>query len=168
MQRSIVAGLVVGLAVTMVTAAGASAQTGAETAVNSITPTELADTFASAGFAIEATRTPDGDPRLDGQSASGINFSVYFYDCTRAKAPACARVQFRASFSYDPSLATVDLNAFNRAWVFGKAYRYEDGDLAVELPVMLDGGVTQAHLAEQVMLWEAILGDWTDHIGWWD
>lgn len=110
--------------------------------------------------------TPDGYPQLSAETDDGIKFVVYFYRCDGVNFERCRLLQFRASFECDSRFAGFDINGFNRQWVYGKAYRWQNGNISVEHPIRVTGGVTRDNLIEHVALWQSIVSDWTVHVGW--
>ena len=163
--NSVLAGL--GSAVILAMAGTAGAETRQAEVYTQVSALDVGGILEAAGYTVEYTTDSDGEPRINSSTADGINFSIYFYDCSVGKFAECDTLQFRATFTLNQPLTDDSLNDFNRSWVFGKAYRYEDGDYAVELPLLLAEGVSGENLAEQVGLWEVIVDDWLIHVDWW-
>ena len=163
--KAVLAGL--GSVAILAAAGTAGAETRQAEVFTQISALDMGGILEAAGYSVDYTTDSDGEPKINSSTADGINFSIYFYDCTTGKFAECDTLQFRATFTLTNPLSDADLNAFNRSWVFGKAYRFEDGDLSLELPMLLAEGVSRQNLAEQVSLWETIVNDWLTHVNWW-
>ncbi len=132
------------------------------------TADDLVAALRAAGASdLETGTDPYGDPLVDG-SYEGLNFSVVFYKCDRAELQACGQLQYRVSFDMGLPAAESEalMQAWNRAWIFGKAYVDESGDLLLEHPTYLSGGVTADNLRRNADLWLEMLPDFAAHIGW--
>ena len=163
--KAIIAGL--GSAVVLTAAGTAGAETRQAEVYTQISALDMGGILETAGYIVEYTTDSDGEPKINSSTLDGINFSIYFYDCSTGKFAECDTLQFRATFTLNTPLTNDELNDFNQAWVFGKAYRFEDGDLSLELPMLLAEGVTSQNLSEHVSLWETIVSDWLTHVNWW-
>ena len=112
-----------------------------------------------------------GDATLSGMVA-GAPFDIYFYDCDGGGflAPArpdsaCLGVEYRAYFEGYPADAEL-VNAWNDANHYGTLWRDADEDLALQLNVVVEGGVTEENLRATYVWWgrvvesfEAFMGD---------
>lgn len=163
--KAVLAGL--GSAVILAAAGSAGAETMQAEVYTRISSLDMGGLLEAAGYSVEYTTDSDGEPKINSSTADGINFSIYFYDCTTGKFAECDTLQFRATFTLNSPLSSDQLNEFNRSWVFGKAYQFEDGDYSLELPMLLAEGVSGQNLSEQIGLWETIVADWLTHVNWW-
>ena len=161
---SVLAGM--GMAGTLALSGGAGAETRQAEVYTRISALDMGGILEAAGYPVEYSTDSDGEPKIESTTIDGINFSIYFYDCTAGKFAECDTLQFRAIFTLANPLTPDSLNDFNRSWVFGKAYAFEDGDLSLELPLLLAEGVSAQNLSEQIGLWETIVGDWLLHVNW--
>jgi hypothetical protein len=137
-----------------------------DTVIGQITPVQLAGLFKSQGYTATAGGLDTDGPWVDSTSKSGYNFTVNFYGCTTGKVKECNRLQFRATFTRKGADNDALMTQYDRAWVFGKAYTNTDGDMVLEYPINLTGGVTIDNLNDNILLWEDLLGDFTQEINW--
>lgn len=136
------------------------------TVVEAITPVQLAGLLEAKGYPATAGGLDTDGPWVDSTSLSGFNFTVNFYGCTAGKVKECNRLQFRAQFTRKTSVNDALMTQYDRAWVFGKAYVNSDGDMVLEYPINLTGGVTIDNVSDNLQLWEDVLGDFTMEINW--
>jgi len=114
---------------------------------------------------LEETTDDQGDPMVNAEY-DGLSFAVLFYNC---EGSGCEWGQFRASFersdlSHDAKLKII--NEWNLDWVFGKAYVNEDGDMILEQPFVVEGGVTQANLTNNAEEWLIAMKRYAKELGW--
>lgn len=128
----------------------------------SISPAELARVLAGEPQALSLERE-GADTVLSG-TVDETDFIVFFYECDGEgfAAPAqpdsaCLGFEYRAYF---PEF-TPDIEAIN-AWMqnhhYGAMWRDEDGDLAVQMNVIVEGGVTPRNIRTTFAWWRATLG----------
>lgn len=125
---------------------------------------EIKRLLAAAG--IESTLSSDryGQPLITAR-AGDTAFVVRTFECgVRNGETRCNRMQYRASFDLQSPPSRASMNAFNRTWVFGKAYVSEDGLAAIEYPLNLTLGVTEDNLVHNFALWVVILEEFIAHI----
>lgn len=98
----------------------------------------------------------DGDPFWT-VSQAAIVFTIAAYD--RQSAGKYASLLFYAGWetSLQPSLVTI--NAWNMTSRFGRAYIDEAGDPAIELDLLLTGGVTSQTIREYILIFVSALSD---------
>jgi len=127
-------------------------QTGhSETIIHRISGEQLLDIFRKEGFYAELSRDKAGDPKVVFK-VEGYRCIALFYDVQDG---AASSLQFSTGFQSKKPLEKVNL--WNRTRRFLKAYLDDEGDLLLELDVDLDGGVTEAHVAEQIKLFRQTL-----------
>lgn len=123
----------------------------------------VAALMAAAGYPTERSPGGDGTPRLDGR-LDGWGYSVYFYGCD---GDICDAIQFAAGFDLDQPMAHDQINEWNRANRFGRAYLDDEGDPWVEMDVNMEaGGVTLGNFNETLGYWATVLPAFVNHIGW--
>lgn len=103
-----------------------------------------------------------GDTTLEGKVA-GKNFQVYFYECDDGglTAPAepesrCLGYEFRAYFN-DRAKDTRSINQWNADHHYGKMFKDDDGDLAIQLNVIVEGGITEDNIVTTLAWWKAVV-----------
>ena len=103
-----------------------------------------------------------GDATISG-GVSGHPFDIYFYDCDGGGfvAPArpgsaCLGFEFRAYFEGYPNDAEI-VNAWNNAHHYGALWRDDGEDLALQLNVIVEGGVTEANIRSNYKWWRKVM-----------
>lgn len=119
---------------------------------------QIAEQFGAARL----DRDSYGDPLIIGMMA-GINYIVEFYGCDNGR--NCKELLFRAAFQSD-AMTTAEMAAWNRDSHFGKVYIDAEGDPAIEMDVILTGGVSEANMIDTFDLWSQALAEFVRYIGW--
>lgn len=151
------------LAATFAAAASTAIAAPGDIHVDGMTGPEVAKWLQDAGYKAELTTDKSGDPLIK-SAAGGVNFSVYFYDCT-AK-PRCKAVQFSAGFDLKQPLTAAKINEWNRNNRYLKAYIDDEGDPHVEYDVNINAGRNKAGLNDDFEVWTSMIDDFTTFIGW--
>ncbi|NWG45153.1 MAG: YbjN domain-containing protein [Alphaproteobacteria bacterium] len=129
-----------------------------------ISATEVQRLLTLAGVESVTATDPSGNPIVYAQ-AGDTKFVVRTFDCAAENGEtACQRLQYRAGFDLGHTPSQASMNAFNQTWVFGKAYVTDNGLAAIEYPINLTLGVTEANLVHNFVLWVAILEEFIAHI----
>lgn len=104
----------------------------------------------------------EGDATIAGALGS-VPFDIYFYDCDGGGfvAPArpdsaCLGFEFRAYFPGYPNDAEI-VNAWNNAHHYGALWRDDGEDLALQLNVIVEGGVTEANIRANYRWWLRVM-----------
>lgn len=136
-----------------------AAQAGMVTASN---PQSVIDALQSGGYKAVLGKDGTGDPRIE-SAASGAKFIITFYGCTANR--DCKTVTFYAGWrSSNTSMS--QMNDWNKAKRFSRAYIDKDGDPVMEFDVDLDdGGMSEALFIDNVQFFEAAMGAFKKHIG---
>ncbi|RMF39183.1 MAG: YbjN domain-containing protein [Alphaproteobacteria bacterium] len=105
-----------------------------------------------------------GDTTLEG-SIDGTDFQIYFYECdggdmaSVAKPDSqCLGYEWRSYFLRYPT-DTDQVNKWNADHHYGKLWVDNDGDLAVQLNVIVEGGVEDDNILITLAWWRAIVQD---------
>ncbi len=133
---------------------GAAAQSAPQL-YSAITMDDLADTLLLEG--LRFSRVPiDGkgmvaNERLD--VLDGVDWSVLGYDCTPGR--GCAELQMRAVFHAGLARNSLleQMNAWNAANRFTRAYALKDGNAILEMDIYLSGGETLKNIRDQITIW---------------
>jgi hypothetical protein len=112
---------------------------------------EIARGFGSAELEKEA----GGNPRITGR-INGVRYIVRFLGCKEAK--NCTHIIFRAGWN-NVKASLEEVNKFNSEKVFGVVYIDKDGDVNVDMPVNLAGGVSRKNLDDNFDWWRLVLRD---------
>lgn len=138
-----------------------SSAAAAET-VTATDPQSIVAALQAGGYKAILSKDSSGDPRIE-SAASGAKFIVTFYGCT--KNVACKTITFYAGWSGGKSTLE-QINEWNKARRFSRAYKDKDGDPVIELDVDLDdGGMSQALFIDNVQFWESAIGGFKKHLG---
>ncbi|MET3925081.1 YbjN domain-containing protein [Devosia sp. 2618] len=110
----------------------------------------------------ELTKQSNGDPQISG-NMDGLDYHIFFQNCTKNK--RCEDINFYIGFlDNKPSLE--DINDWNRNKRFSRAYLDSDDDACVEMDLDLVQGVSAKYLESQFDLWEQIVHQFSEHIGY--
>ena len=111
----------------------------------------------------------NGDTTVTG-AVDGQAFDIYFYGCDGDGfvAPArpdsaCLGIEFRAYFDGYPSDAEI-VNAWNNAHHYGALWRDDDEDLALQLNVIVEGGVTSDNIIANYRWWRRVMRSLDDFL----
>lgn len=119
--------------------------------------------FERNGLEVELTEDSGGMPMLK-STDKDEPFSVYFYSCTDGK--DCGFAQFSTGWNMEDGVTLAKIEEWNSTKVWGQAYRDDDKNPWLSMPVNLKGGVTVENFDDTVDWWKFILREFEDHIGW--
>ncbi|GIX15714.1 MAG: hypothetical protein KatS3mg118_3673 [Paracoccaceae bacterium] len=111
-----------------------------------------------------------GDTTLEGV-LDGTRFQVYFYECDGGDMSSVARPDSEClgfewrSYFFDYRATPQDVNAWNANYHYGKLFIDSDGDLAVQLNVIVEGGVEEANILTTLAWFRAVLDSVHDYYG---
>lgn len=112
---------------------------------------ELAKGYGSARL----EKDSGGDPKIVGR-VDGTKYGIYFYGCND-NGEDCDDIQFAAGWGGDINVSMEQVNDWNKARRFGKAYLDNEGDPRLEMAVNIDYGVTQRNLDDSFNWWSKVL-----------
>ncbi|SFM50767.1 MULTISPECIES: YbjN domain-containing protein [Marinobacter] len=102
----------------------------------------------------------DGDPMITGR-IDGNRFVIHFYNCTNGE--NCGVILLRAAWISD-NVDWETLNGWNTRMLVGMAYLDDENDPVIELPVILEGGVSADNLEEVFDYWRTVLGSFETEV----
>ena len=156
-MRSRLFGVVAGLACVMMTTGLARAET-----YSAISPKQMLSVLESVPGSVYLDS--QGDTTVEG-NVDGTDYQVYFYDCDGAGLLAtaypdstCLGVEYRAYFYGFPK-DDATINAFNDQHHYGHLWRDGDGDLGLQMNVVVEGGVTDDNLRAVFARFRAAIQD---------
>lgn len=131
------------------------------TVYEAISPAEVLSILRAEDSAFKLNDS-EGDATITGASG-GKPFDIYFYDCDGGGfvSPArpdsnCLGFEFRAYFPGYPNDAEI-VNAWNNAHHYGALWRDDGEDLALQLNVIVEGGVTEANIRANYRWWSRVM-----------
>lgn len=111
-----------------------------------------------------------GDTTIEGR-IDDQRYAVYFYDCDGAgfDAPAgpdsaCLGYEFRTYFAGIEADAEW-VNEWNDENHYGALWLDHEGDVAVQLNMIVEGGVTEGNLSAAFTWWRRVLASARTHLG---
>ncbi len=134
-----------------------------QTVITTITAAQMIGVLQSQGYEADLELLDDGTPFV-ASTYDGYYFDVYLQGCDNSKARRCESLQYYIWFNLDKRPSSDVANAYNNAWMFGKARILNDGTAVVEHAVDLYGGVTVDYLIGTVGLWETIVDNFVEHL----
>lgn len=105
-------------------------------------------------------------------SRPALPYEVFFYECdgagfADAAGPdsACLSFEYRAYATVPPPGEDAEIaNRWNDVYHFGKAWRDELGGIALQMNVVVDGGVTAKNLQATHRRWRLTLGAFSEYL----
>src|SRR3569623_1025485 len=138
------------LSLTMAAAAPAQAQS-----LVTPDPIQIQSILQSNGYRAEISKDKSGDPMIT-SGVGGAKFLVLFYGCTNHV--KCTTIQFYAGFE-GTKMTVGDMNEWNKAHRFSRAYIDKDGDPCIEGDLDLDsGGMSRALFLDNLDTWGSLVG----------
>lgn len=137
----------------------AAPQASAET-LDAVTADQLENVLTAADLSPNMmSDAQTGAPVAAGQ-AGDFGFYVRALSCSGAPS-ACETLVFFANFELGRAVTASDyriVNSFNDSQVFGRAYVLEGtGEVGVDYVIELGGGVTDAHLLQNISRWADVI-----------
>ena len=122
---------------------------------------EILNVARGYGSATLATQS-NGDPQINGK-INGTTYQVYFRNCTNNT--DCEDLNFYLGFlDLKPSLEVINDWNYNKR--FSRAYLDPDKDACIEMDIDLVKGVSAEYLDSQFSLWNLILTQFAEHVGY--
>jgi hypothetical protein len=138
-----------------------AAPAGAQTLVSAENPAQIVSIIQALGFQAQLDKDNVGDPLIR-SSSSGVDFSIYFYGCTKNK--RCTSLQFIAGYNLAKGTTLEVLDEWNEKKRFASAYLDDEDDPFLQLDVNTEGGITQANFEKTLDLWQSLKGEFEEHI----
>ncbi|QIE56238.1 YbjN domain-containing protein [Pikeienuella piscinae] len=150
----------------------------ASTVLTSISPQTL-EALLEAEGAMLTQVTTGGDTTLRSEplqigpsDVKPIAFEVFFYECDggdfidpAGPGSACLSFEYRAlAPSLVPGEDAEIANRWNEIYHFGKAWRDELGEVALQMSVVVDGGVTEENIRATYRRWRITLAAFAEYL----
>ena len=132
-------------------------------AVRGQDPSTVVTALQAGGYKAILAKDSAGDPRIE-SSTAGATFHVNFYGCT--KNTNCTTVTLYSGWN-KKDISLQQVNEWNKARRFSRAYIDKVGDPALEFDIDLDdGGMSEALFIDNIEFWELQIGEFKKHIGY--
>lgn len=118
-------------------------------------PQTVINALQAQGYKAKLDVDDQGDPDVV-SAASGYNFDVLFYGCVEHK--QCDSLQFRVTFTKDPSNTLKLVNTWNLDKRFGQMSLRNDGSIALNQDITTVGGLTKENFDDAIDWWNSVLG----------
>jgi hypothetical protein len=150
------------LVATLLLALSSAGTANAQTLVSAENPAQIVSIIQALGFQARLDKDNTGDPLIK-SSSNGVDFSIYFYGCTKNK--RCQSLQFIAGYNLSKGTTLEVLDDWNEKKRFASAYLDDENDPFLQMDANLEGGVSQANFEKTFDLWQSLKGEFEDHIG---
>jgi hypothetical protein len=137
----------------------------AQALVSAENPAELATIIQDFGFQARLEKDNVGDPVIR-SSSSGVEFSIYFYDCKSNK--RCKSLHFTAGYDLADGTTLEAMQQWNADKRFASAYVDDENDPFLQMDVNTEGGITQENFEKTLDLWQSLKGEFEDYIDFHD
>ena len=127
-------------------------------------PKKLAGIIQDLGYKAKLSKDAKGDPLIS-SSVGGSQFHIVFYGCSERRHNKCKVLLFKVGYDQEDGTSLDIINEWNATKVFGRAYMDEERDPWLEMPLVMDGGVTKEQFENVLDVWESIVGDFEMLIG---
>jgi hypothetical protein len=121
--------------------------------ISEVSPEQVIELIKEEGFTAEILKGSTGQPRVSFK-VEGFNSSIWFYSERDNKQGYYKSLQFAAGFKDKISIEKA--NKWNQERRFIKVYSDSDGELAFEMDVSLEGGVTRQYVIERITEWRGM------------
>lgn len=128
-------------------------------------PQQVAELIRDLGFQAKLETDNVGDPVIR-SSSSGVEFSIYFYDCKNNK--RCKSLHFTAGYDLDEGSSLEAMQQWNADKRFASAYLDDESDPFLQMDVNTEGGVTRENFESTFDLWQSLKGEFEGFIGFHD
>jgi len=120
-----------------------------------VTAAEMAEVLKASGVGVTAEIGKDdgGDPMISASSA-GINWRMFFYDCTAGR---CKSIQFSAGFDLDKGMTYAKANEWNFSKRFARIALNKDMDPFVRYDIDAEKGFNSETADLALETWHVVL-----------
>jgi hypothetical protein len=133
--------------------------------LSSISGEKLSALMQGWGYRAALSEDDYGDPTIN-SAASGLEFDIYFYECSEEKPKTCTSIMMSVAFDEDEPMEASLVNSWNADNRFSRASIDDEGDPILEQDLSLEGGISSEALKLTLRGWEQSLADFAQHIGW--
>jgi hypothetical protein len=129
---------------------------------NGITVDETVELIRDAGYKARIEKEEDGTRYIESK-ASGRIFDVYFYNCDE-ETERCLQLMFQIRLKTTEEQQQKALE-YDIKKVFGRAYN-EGETTYMDYALHINGGVTGDYVKNNLELWDNVVGEFVQFIGW--
>ncbi len=132
--------------------------------VDATKPDRLVSVIQKLGYRAQLDKDDVGDPMIR-SSVGGTDFAILFYGCDEKRHNRCDFLLFSVGYDLDPGVELDAMNAWNAKQLVGRAYRDDENDPWLEMPLVLKAGMSRKNFESAFEWWEASVAAFEDHIG---
>ncbi|ATQ42275.1 YbjN domain-containing protein [Caulobacter mirabilis] len=126
-----------------------------------VTAKEVAAVLQAKGYKAEVTRDDSDDPLVK-SAADGVDWSVYFYNCTNDR---CESIQFSAGFDLEHGITYSKANEWNYTKRFGRAALDDEMDPYIRYDIDAEKGASSEQIELAVDTWLLVLPQFVEFVG---
>lgn len=126
-------------------------------------PFAFVTTIRDEGYKAELSEDDNGNPKIEGRMGRS-NYTIYFLGCEDSQ--GCNSIQFSAGYGKPEGWPIAEVNAWNRAWRYGKAHVDDEGNPYLKYDINTDYGVTRASFADSLDIWRILVAEFEQAIDW--
>jgi hypothetical protein len=127
-----------------------------------VTVDEVAAVLRAAGLNAEVGKDDQGDPKIRSLNEGGdFEFYVYFYDC---KNDRCSAIQFSEGYDMPNGISCERIDAWNRDWRYGRAFRDKENDPWLQMDVDVLRGSSTESIDNNLEVWLTVLREFQKHL----
>jgi len=135
---------------------------GAQSLLSAANPEQLAEAIRDFGFQARLETDGTGDPLIS-SSASGGEFSIEFYGCTRNR--DCKTLRFSAGYDLEDGTTLAKVNEWNVDKRFASAYLDDEDDPWLQMDINTEGGISRQSLETSMEIWQSLKGQFETFVG---
>jgi Putative bacterial sensory transduction regulator len=139
-----------------------AANAAEQTIVSAEDPSSLVTIIQALGFQARLDKDNVGDPMIR-SSAGGVEFNITFYGCTKNK--RCQSLRFASGYDLADGTTLEVLEDWNEEQRFASAYLDSEDDPWLQMDVNTAGGITTTNFEKNFELWQSMMADFEEHVG---
>lgn len=150
-------------AIALLLAGAAPAGWGAEI-VDASDPDRLRGIIQDLGYRARLDVDNVGDPLIM-SSVGGTEFAIVFYGCDESTHDACDFLLFKVGYDLAAGASLDAVNRWNATQLVGRAYLDDVDDPWLEMPVVLERGISRGNFEALFEWWELSVSVFEEQIG---
>ena len=139
-----------------------AAPAAAQSLLSAADPEQLAEAIREFGYQARLEKDGTGDPLIS-SSASGGEFQIEFYGCTRNR--DCKTLRFAAGYDLQDGATLEKVNEWNVDKRFASAYLDDEDDPWLQMDVNTEGGISRQAFETSMDIWQSLKGQFETFVG---